>query len=175
MKASAKNRRYLENLGALLEQVPQVAAIEIATRIFAGVVLNTAIDSGQAALNWHLQPYTDNPYADMQIQQMLWGYGDVAPIAPAGYKWSGGINEQAVRSQLIEEGIMQRVALRGQHFTGIVVYNPIDSNFPGFTPGSDMYYPQNAFQAVDEAGIVSTAIREGELATAAQFSFVRVG
>lgn len=167
------NRRYLQQLTAQLREVPRVAAAEVAIRIFTGVLQHTAIDSGQAILNWRMQPYKGSPSFDQQ--QMYWGYGNVTPIAPAGYKWTGGSNFEAVVMSQYQYAMVAKASMEGQDFDGVVIYNPIEPGFPGFAPGDDTKYYANALGDVESnlARIIDTAKAEGYRATASRLHFVR--
>jgi len=172
-RADANNRAYIASITAQLRKVPRVAAIEIARRVFIGVVKHTVVDSGQAAFNWHMQPYVGQPV--FLQQQILWGYGSVAPVSPVGYKWSSGANAELVLGAMLEAGAMMAAQLEDMHFTGISVYNPITPGFAGFTPDDDSSYFENALGDVEKAlaQIVSDAAYEGYQATAQQFTFLR--
>lgn len=174
MRSHGQNKKYLEKLIQPLLELPNAAAIAIATKIYQGVVAETAFDSGQAALNWRLQTYYGSARYDEQ--EMMWGYKGVTPIPPAGYKWSGGFNEEAVKMQLMEDSIVMAVALQAQRFDGISVYNPITPGFSGFAPGNDanyVYYALGDVQ-INLNAIISNAVAEANSEMAERFSFVRV-
>lgn len=167
------NREYLQGLVDQITSVPTVAAAILATEIYKGAVLQTHIDSGQAALNWHISPYVSEP--TFEGQEMLWGYGSVAPSAPAGFKWAKGSNVSRVRAYLFEQGVSVQLALENEDFTGIAIYNPITPGFPGFAPGNDENYEHYALGEAhaDIAQIISAAQAEMEERIVSEYSFVR--
>lgn len=150
---------YLDNIKAQVAKVPRDAALAVAQHIFQAVVEKTKIDSGQAALNWHIQPYATD-FAEIG-QEMLWGYGSVAPISPAGYKWSKVDNSEAVFLYQFEY-MMNQVSLAPENLRGVMIYNPIESGHPDFAPGSDVNYEYIALGGIDFAGIVANAVSEVE-------------
>lgn len=174
MSRQSMNKAYLKSICDQIRQVPKIAAVEVAVRIYIKAIESTAVDSGQAVLNWRLQPYVGS--VSYEQQRMMWGYGSVAPVSPAGFKYSGGANEN-IRLHAIEGAFVSSAILREQKFDGIAVYNPIEPGFGSFAPGNDEFYFINAFGQVANqwSSIISEAIDEGERATAAQFDFVTVG
>lgn len=168
-----KNQDYLRRLVAPLLNVPADAAVAIATRIFGASVEQTAFDSGQAALNWRIQPYVGQPTYEQQT--MLWGYGEVSPTPPAGYKYSGGANEEEVKMQIIQGSMVLAVMMRGATFDGISVYNPIQPGYSGFAPGNDANYYFYALGPVEIefSHLVAKAIKDGYAWVAAKYDFGR--
>lgn len=176
MKSShGSNKLYLKGLVAQLSEVPRVAAAEIAIRVFTGVVQHTAIDSGQAVLNWKMQPYT-GANTTFDQHSMFWGYGAVAPTPPAGYKWSKGATADAVLMDRFQYAMAVKASLEGQEFTGIAIYNPTE---PGvnYAPGDSTRYYANALGDVQAnlERILDRARDEGYRATASRLHFVRYG
>lgn len=174
MSRLTDNRKYLRGLVAQFISVPAEAAAEIAVRIYAGMVEHTAFDSGQAAANWHLQPYVGS--VSFQEQQIMWGYGAVSPVAPVGYKWSGGVAEDQVKSGLVMQQMEIASDLRGRVFDGISVYNPIQPGYSGFAPGNDERYFEYALgEAEARVGeVVQKAVAEGLAAIALRHPYLRI-
>lgn len=173
MSSVKRNRKYLERLIAPMLTVPAEVAAEISVRIFSGAVGLTAFDSGQASLNWHLETYSGT--VSFAAQQMFWGYVGVAPVAPAGYKWSGGGNEMKVKSDLVMQQMQMLSELRHMKFDAISVYNPIQPGFSGFAPGNDEKYFEYALGEVEAkfGEIISSAVTEGIEAVVSRHSFLR--
>jgi hypothetical protein len=172
------NRLYLKGLISQLREVPRVAAAEVAVRVFTGVLQYTAIDSGQAVMNWRMQPYKGAPGSNGFDQHtMYWGFGETTPVAPAGYKWSKGATEDAVLMDRYQYAMTTKASLEGQDFDGIAIYNPTIPGYPGYAPGDSTRYYENALGDVEAnlARILDQAFDEGYRATAARFHFVRYG
>lgn len=174
MRASAANRKYLQSIVDQIKPIPRVLAAQTAGRIYSALIEETHFDSGQAALNWHMEPYVGTPVYEQQ--KLLWGYGDVAPIYPAGYKWSGGENEELVKTNLIENAYIAAIILENQKFDGITVYNPITPGFAGFTPGKDDNYEYFALSDAEAqmGAIVTKAIKAAEMEVARRYPFMKV-
>ena len=169
--SKASSRAYLRRIADQIRSVPRQAAIEVAVRAYIGLVESTVVDSGQAVLNWRIQPYVGSmSYAE---QEILWGFGTTSPVSPAGYKWSGGVNEH-VRMNAIEGAFAAALRMRGEQFDGISVYNPIEPGFAAFQPGNDQYYFSNALGEAEGllGAIVQRALEEGEEAVARAYTFV---
>lgn len=173
MSSLASNKKYLQSLVDQIKKVPTYAGAELAVSIFIKAVEATHVDSGQAALNWRITAYSGGP--DLEQQEMLWGYGNVSPTAPAGYKWSLVPND-SVKASLIQDSIILGIQFKGLDFDGISVYNPITPNFANFSPGSDANYEFNALSDA-EAGMssfISNAMSEMEKRMLEQFSFLSI-
>lgn len=155
--SEASNKAYLESIVAQFESVPRDAALAVAREIFQEVVSNTSVDSGQAALNWQYIPYKGQPV--LEDQKILWGYGDVDPVAPAGRKWAGKLvdNSEAIYMYQFSYAIDQ-MASAPNDIDGVVVFNPITEGFASFAPGDDLFYPENAFKNVEIDQAISGAL-----------------
>ena len=158
MKHSASNAAYLKKITDKLSAAPLFIAKRAALYTFTTLVranLSEGFDSGQAAANWKIEGYTGTPSFAPQV--MMWGYGDVSPTAPVGYKsyYSGykkgsgkggeAGNPDTVQSYQIEQAVTELAMLQAG-VTGITVYNPISPGFGGFTPGEDEFYEENALR-----------------------------
>lgn len=149
------NLGYLETICAQLSRIPTDLAKTVAAEVFEQAVQATRVDSGQAAANWHYQPYKGTPFTEPE--EIMWGYANVDPISPAGFKWAMYDNSEAVyRWQF--ENLMDAMATTPDDIDGILVYNPITTGFAGFAPGDDAFYPQNAFRNIDMESIVQSAM-----------------
>lgn len=181
-QSAAKNKAYLEGLIAQIMPIPRAYAAEVAVRIFQGMVEHTRFDSGQAALNWHILPYVGTP--SYENERIMWGYGgsrvpEVAPIPPAGMKWSKGENAEYIKTSLLEQSIVRLASLETETFDGIAVYNPITPNFAGFQPmtPNDLNYEVNALGEAKgaEEQIVESSISKAEFAVKARFAAAGAG
>ena len=148
---------YLESLCGQLDAIPMDIASQVASHIFESAVKRTVQDSGQAAYHWQFIPYEGSP--SLGQQEIVWGYGDVEPKSPVGYKWSFGVNSAEVLQYQFEAHV-NALSIIKPTMDGIVVYNPIDSGFPDFHPNTDDYYPDNAFRKIDEGELVSSAFNQ---------------
>lgn len=149
------NEDYLAGLCAQLARIPAGIAKTVAAEVFEQAVQHTRVDSGQAAANWHYQPYKGQPF--MEPEEIMWGYANVDPINPVGYKWAMFDNSEAVyRWQF--ENLMDAMSIVQDDIDGVMVYNPITSGFGGFQPGQDVFYPDNAFANLNMDAIVSAAL-----------------
>lgn len=93
----------------------------------------------------------------MDSETIMWGYANVDPIHPVGYKWAMYDNSEAVYRYQFEQ-VIERIAAMPEKIDGILVYNPITVGFAGFTPGSDAFYPENAFKGLNMDAIVASAL-----------------
>lgn len=149
------NELYLDSIIAQVARIPRDAALAVGQHIFHAVVEQTRVDSGQAALNWHFQPF----FGDFNAlgQEMLWGYGTIAPTSPAGYKWSKVDNTEGVFLYQFEY-MMNQLSFAPDKISGVAIYNPISPGFAGFSPGTDEYYAQIAFEKLDIEAITQDAL-----------------
>jgi hypothetical protein len=175
---SAKNMAEFRKQAAKLKPVVSRMMAEFGVRLYQEMVLNTKVDSGQAAANWHIVPYKSNPKAE-QPQQMLWGFGDTNPMPPVGWKaWSGVKNSETHKEDVIDYvlqfalNMKEGIAFGG--FSGVTVYNPISPGFSGFFPNDDSEYEDNALGAAREAQAAAEekAMNEAESVVAAMFDYV---
>lgn len=175
MSTLSQNREYLKGIADQLKPIPSRLVIETAVRTYQKVLQYTAFDSGQAMANWRIRPYMGSP--TYEEQDMLWGYGDVTPVAPVGYKWRDqwDSNQQLVMAYLIEESMIASISLKNVSFDGITVYNPISPGFASFNPGSDLQYEYNALGGAKAqfSGLVAEALDEAEDVIASEFTFLR--
>lgn len=146
---------YLDSIKAQISRIPGDAALAVAQEAFMKLVEHTRIDSGQAALNWHFQPYSED--FSLLDQQMLWGYGSISPVSPAGYKWSKTDNSQAIFMYQFEY-MMNQLTFAPKNIRGVVIYNPITPGYPDFAPGSDEFYAHVAFERLDINAIMQEAV-----------------
>lgn len=152
-RSNTKNIAYLKRLTDKLDQLPLFIARKAALYTFESVVkanLDKGFDSGQAAANWRLEGYTSSP--THAPQRMMWGYKDVEPTAPVGYKLNskgleGGVPVEVLSYQLTYAATQASFLNSGM--AGVTVYNPITPGFVGFSPGSDANYEGNAFAGVE--------------------------
>lgn len=169
------NLAYVDDIIGMIEKVVPRAIAEVAASAFEQVVWATRVDSGQAALNWHLIPHlgSDPPLPD---SERMWGYGSVAPVPPAGYKWSKGDNEEWVRTYLIEQRLIAADLLAEYPLTGATIYNPITPGDFAGQPNDDSKYAAYAFDYIEGNLdlIQEMAKRTGEQAVAQHYDFVRV-
>jgi hypothetical protein len=153
----SSNKRYAARLVKAIDQTPRFLIAYTGLFFYQEVVKAHisgelgGFDSGQGALNWRLKFYSAS--VKKRKPKVMWGYrykGKVVrPKSPAGYKSQrGGISSKALKpvvlSYLIEES-MKAFVSRPKGFTSFVVYNPISKNFPGFEPGSPVWYVDNVF------------------------------
>ena len=149
------NESYLEGICAQLARIPVDVAKTVSAEVFEQVVQHTRVDSGQAAANWHFQPYKGSPA--MEPEEIMWGYANVDPISPVGYKWAMYDNSEAVyRWQF--ENLMDGLSIIQEDIDGILIYNPVSAGYAGFQPGTDVFYPDNAFANLNIDGIVNAAL-----------------
>lgn len=168
--SKASNLKYLKSLVSKISDIPKKYAIEVAYEIYMGALdvslQDPGFDSGQAAANWRIESYVGSP--SYEAMRVMWGYGDVKPVFPVGYKsyyqtdtgrwvWNTAPTES---SQAFEGGNPDIIHLKmGEYatiqvlqmpkdFTGITVYNPVESNAPGLGPGDTSNYEQNALSHV---------------------------
>ena len=152
----ASNRKYLQSLLDGFKNAPREVALEAATRAFLTMVFDTPADSGQAMANWRIEPYFGTP--NLEGFDMMWGYGQEKPTAPVGYKWSKGTNEEEVKLFQYEVAIQSRVAFSKFKFDGIVVYNPLSSQIPNFSPSDAQFYEANSIGKVQVADIIKDSL-----------------
>lgn len=167
---ASNNRKYVDAIIAQVEGIPRELAAETAVQLYSEFVYQTAIDSGQAALNWRIG-WTGR---EQEGPELLWGYGDMVPRGLAGYKWTKPENEY-LRTELASwaEGTSTHMAdtLGATSFT---VYNPIEEGaFTNFSPGTDEWYAANAFANVDETMAMDYAIDTAERILISRHSFLR--
>lgn len=149
----AENLAYLKKIADRIEAVPLAIAKRTAQLTFIYLVENTKFDSGQAAANWRIEAYEGTP--NYEPQKMMWGYGDVKPTAPVGYKsyyegyiaGSGtggetGDPERVLSWQMSQASVV--IATAPSSVSGFTIYNPIAPGFAGFSPGDDTHYAENA-------------------------------
>ena len=149
------NESYLADICAQIERIPRDIALQVGAEIFEAAVQHTRVDSGQAAANWKFVPYQS--VLSMEQQQMMWGWGNVDPISPVGYKWAQYDNSQAVYEYQFGE-LVNALAAAPLDITGVAVYNPITVGFSGFAPGNDYFYEENSFRNVNIEQMVSAAL-----------------
>lgn len=171
MSVYSDNKAYLKSLIKDLKQIPKEAALEIATRIFLECVDATPADSGQAMANWRMEPYVGTP--NLENFQMMWGYGQDKPTEPVGYKWSKGSNADDVKRYQYEVAMQSMTALSRLTFDGIVVYNPLSDQIPGFYPATAEFYEENSIGHVPVSGIIERATAAGYEAVRKNFDFLR--
>lgn len=149
------NESYLQSICAQLARIPRDVGLQVAARIFEEVVNHTRVDSGQAAVEWKFLPYKGAAF--LETQQIMWGYADVDPVSPVGYKWAMYDNSEAVYRYQFEQ-LVDGLSMAPDDIDGIMIYNPITAGFAGFAPGNDYFYGQNAFGNVDMDSIVASAL-----------------
>lgn len=174
MAISSAHQRYINSLMEQVEHVPGELAAEVAVILYTEFVYATAIDSGQAVLNWGIAYDEDtipkNP-------ELLWGYGQVEPTGLAGYKRSNGANE-ALRTELATYMLdyTSMFGPGGIKATDFFVYNKIEPGaFPNFAPGDDSLYAGYAFSKVEDglASIISQALDRAEDSMVQKYSFLK--
>ena len=135
------NLAYLESLVAGLRDIPRKIAERVAEDTYFSLSSDTALDSGQAALSWHVAPYFGTPrYERFEI---LWGTPASPPKGGAGYKsmysslgptgdWSTvtGVLSQRARSAFDSSG----------RISGYVVYNTVTENSLSSPEESKKYF-----------------------------------
>lgn len=171
MSVYSDNKAYLKSLIRDLKQIPKEAAVEIGTRIFLECVDATPTDSGQAMANWKMEPFNGSPNIDNF--EMMWGYGLDKPTEPVGYKWSKGSTEEEVKMYQYEVAIQSMAAFSKLTFNGIVVYNPLSNDIPGFYPGTSEFYEENSIGKVQVSAIIGRATAAGYEAVKKNFDFLR--
>lgn len=173
MSKHADNMRYLQSLVDQIKPIPRAAAVEVATRIFLRAVEATPIDSGNAAANWQILPYVGAPqYSQMQL---MWGYGDVAPTIPVGYKFSKGAESEYVFRYQFEIATQAAVLYPTVQFDGITVFNPIEEGSSAFAPGIDTWYEENSVDKVPFETVITDSVSAGYAATVSRFAALRKG
>lgn len=172
MSVFTDNKRYLQSLVKDLSLIPRQAALEIATRIFLQCVDATPADSGQAMANWRIAPRVGGS-AEMENFEMLWGYGQEKPTEPVGFKWSKGTSIESVKMYQYEVAIQSMVAFATIKFDGIVVYNPLSAQIPGFSPGNAEFYEANSIGKVNVSDIIERAKAGGYAAVVSQFDALK--
>ena len=174
MAISSAHQRYIDSLMEQVEHVPSELAAEVAVILYTEFVYATAIDSGQAVLNWGIAYDEDkipkNP-------ELLWGYGQVEPTGRAGYKWAEGANE-ALRTELATYMLdyTSMFGPGGTKATDFFVYNKIEPGaFLNFAPGDDSRYAGYAFSKVEDemASIISQALDRAEDSMVQKYSFLK--
>lgn len=174
-----KNHAYLSALIAKeLKPIPSRYALEVGIRLYTRMINETVVDSGQAAANWQFIPYVTSPRKGPQ--KMLWGYDDVEPTSPVGWKswYSGGamkggdVDQIAAHLSEIAEDEMMTSSL---NVRGVLVYNPITPGFADFAPGNDANYEQNALETayISAPAARTAALAEAEASMRAQFKALR--
>lgn len=154
--SKASNLAYLKAITDRLEALPLAVAKRAGFHALITLVSeHTRIDSGQAAANWKFEWYAGSPsYAP---QKMMWGYGDVSPTSPVGFKsyYSGYIpvnnnlprgetgNPETILSWQMEQAAFTLMSVP-KEASGVTVYNPITPGYADFAPGDDTYYEENA-------------------------------
>lgn len=166
MSNLARNLHYLSKITEKLEALPLFIMRRASYYTFVELVTKTVnenFDSGQAAANWRIEGYVGTP--SFKPQMMMWGYDDIQPVAPVGFKtWSFGLLEGGggdpvqVLSSQVEYAITQTSQLTND-YTGVSVYNPIKSGFAGFFPGTDKNYEKNALEGTSQ--IIASAAASG--------------
>lgn len=149
------NESYIQGIIDQIARIPTDMAKQVGAEIFMEAVNRTRVDSGQAAANWQFAPY-QGEYVEID-QQMMWGYGDIEPISPVGYKWAKYDNSEAVYRYQFER-MTDALASAPDDITGVAVYNPISVGYGAFAPGTDVFYPENAFRNVDLQAIAQVAL-----------------
>ena len=152
----AANRKYLQGLFNSFKDAPRAIAIEAASMTFLKCVFDTPADSGQAMANWRMEPYVGTP--NLEAFEMMWGYGQEKPTEPVGYKWSKGTNTEDVKLFQYEVAVQSRVAFSRLKFDGVVVYNPLSSQIPGFSPSDGEFYEANSIGKVQVSDIISDSL-----------------
>lgn len=168
---ASNNRKYVDAIIAQVEGIPRELAAETAVQLYTEFVYQTAIDSGQAALNWKI----GWSGRDQEGAELLWGYGSVVPQGLAGYKWTKPENEY-LRMELASWAEDFSTNLTGglQGVTSFTVYNPIEEGaFANFSPGTDEWYADNAFANVNETMAMDYAIDTAERILISRHSFLR--
>lgn len=162
----AANRAYLKSIINQLKPIPNDLARNIGFRIYVEMIgISTSsdrgFDSGQAAANWKFEALGAN-----SPPRILWGYDNVAPVGAVGYKSGHGPtgDRGAVWEQMFKYALVQRASLGDGTTTKVSVYNPIDSNFPGFEPGDPSKYFSNAlsYNSAMKDSAIATGIARGE-------------
>lgn len=180
----ADKKAYLKKRSDILRALPLFVARRAAQLTFTRVVelnVQKGFDSGQAAANWRLEGFAGTP--SYEPQKMMWGYDDVEPIAPVGYKsyyegydpnlHLGGKGDIGDPDQVLSYQISyasQQITFMGKDVTTISVYNPISEGFAGFSPGNDQHYEENAFSNVDSKliSIADESLAQAESETSAK-------
>lgn len=148
-KYSAANRKYLRNIAGRFTSVPKMLAANTAALLYEYAILSTRFDSGQAAANWRIAAH-DGSFTP-ESPDLMWGWGDMAPISPVGYKGSGGLSREAVIAYMMEQRIANADYLETLTFTHLTVYNPIEPGaFQNFQPGDDSKYRDIALGTWDD-------------------------
>ncbi len=190
MKSHAANLRYLKSLVDRIAPIPREFAIEVSFEIFMQMVdvslVDPGFDSGQAAANWRMEGYYGSPsYESMRV---MWGYGDTVPEFPVGYKsyyqndlgrwvWAKegqeGGNPDLIDLKMGESATIQSIQMP-KDITGITVYNPISSGFPGLLPGDVSKYEQNALDDNKSklGQVISQAVSKAEIRMRERFKGV---
>ncbi len=68
-------------------------------------------------------------------------------------------NAEAVFHYQFEQ-LTDAMATTPYDIDGIAVYNPITPGFPGFMPGDDLFYEDNAFSRIDINAITAAALEK---------------
>jgi hypothetical protein len=139
MAVRASNMAYLKGITSRMREIPRDVAIDVAFHLFTKLVIRTTVDSGQAALNWHIESYTSTP--SIKGFKTYWGTNRRSPSGGAGYKaWFSYLgptgDPNKVYSTAHDNGVNAVVAMRKRKFDGISVYNPIK---PGLFQNSSGY------------------------------------
>jgi hypothetical protein len=160
-----KNQAYMKSIADKVRKLPAFVARRAAYYTYSRIInLNVegGFDSGQAAANWVIDVSSGTGFS-MRDQRMMWGYGDTAPTNPVGYKSYYPGQHEATKGQTGDAEKVKLyqltyaasvVATITQGITGITIYNPIVSGFSGFAPGSDEFYPANAFAGMGSLEVI---------------------
>lgn len=148
-KYTKSNKAYLRSIAKELEKIPRNLALNAGKKLFVMLVAKTRVDTGQAALNWEMQPYVDGP--SMKSQRMLWGTAPsflnaVYPVLP---KFSVESNDLVTLLDYASGKANYIVKSAPAFISGVSVYNPITPGFPSFSPGSDEDYEDTALRQAD--------------------------
>lgn len=173
-----ENRRNIEKLKLQIRAVPAYVAASAANFAFEAVVLNTHQDSGQAAAQWYMTPYTTN--YSMTAAKTMWGIkdrqGDIIrePEYPVGFKYDKGANAGQVVDWLLQERTIRVETMAEKEWNGVIVYNPLTGTLPEDLGSQDTSkYAETAFRDVDYDNIVRGAMTKAYDMATAKFSFIK--
>lgn len=170
-----QNRAYLNSLVKQIKEVPRQAALQTAHNLYLKLISYTAVDTGQAALNWRMTPFRTT--YDLQPQRMLWGsapdYENPAyPVLSKNATQKNDLGSLLDYANGLAHYIVQSAP---KQIDGVVVYNPITPGFPNFHPGDDRHYESNALSEAEQKWqtAFAEALAEAEANMKAQFAVLR--
>ena len=174
--STAANMRYVESLITKIRKIPVRIASHVAEDLFHRITeqqINESFDSGQAALNWQIEPVYGSPSFDEQ--QMLWGTRQHAPSGGAGFKsgQGGSSGNAATISEILDNRGFTNTRITSPAVTGFIIYNPITPGYANFFPGDDDLYEQNALGHLETTlqAMAYEAMKDGYTATNLRFAY----